>query len=160
MCIRDSLSSEEFWGAVGVAGDPEVLDAEYLSRVRMRADVLPFLDRMDERSMPVACLTNAVLAWSSQLRDRFKLEGRLEPWVASGGVGARKPSQAMFEALRRMSGESFGDMLLIDSDPATLEVARGLGISTVLLRGTALVPTDFPQPVIDGFADLFRASDS
>ena len=154
------LSSEEFWDAVGVVGDPEVLDAAYLSRVRMRADVLPFLDRMDERSMPVACLTNAVLAWSSQLRDRFKLEGRLEPWVASGGIGARKPSQAMFEALRRMSGEAFGDMLLIDSDPATLEVARGLGISTVLLRGTALVPADFPHPVIDGFADLFRTSGS
>ena len=92
------LSSEEFWSAVGVVGDFEVLDAEYLSRVRMRADVLPFLDRMDERSMPVACLTNAVLAWSFQLRDRFELEGRLEPWVASGEVGARKPSQAMFEA--------------------------------------------------------------
>jgi len=154
------LSSEEFWDAVGVVGDSEVLDAEYLSRVRMRADVLPFLDRMDERSMPVACLTNAVLAWSFQLRDRFELEGRLEPWVASGEVGARKPSQAMFEALRRMSGEAFGDMLLIDSDPATLEVARGLGISTVLLRGTALVPADFPHPVIDGFADLFRTSGS
>ena len=154
------MSSEDFWASVGVSGSVEALDAGYLSRVRMRADVLPFLDRMEQRSMPVACLTNAVLAWSEQLRRRFGLEGRIEPWVASGGVGARKPSQAMFEALRRMSGVAFGDMLLIDSDPATLEAARGLGMSTVLLRGAALVPADFGHPVIDGFADLFRTREA
>ena len=154
------MSSEDFWASVGVSGSVEALDSGYLSRVRMRADVLPFLDRMEQRSMPVACLTNAVLAWSEQLRRRFGLEGRIEPWVASGGVGARKPSQAMFEALRRMSGVAFGDMLLIDSDPATLEAARGLGMSTVLLRGAALVPADFGHPVIDGFADLFRTREA
>ncbi len=154
------MSSEDFWASVGVSGSHEALDAAYLSRVRMRADVLPFLDRMEQRGMPVACLTNAVLAWSELLRRRFVLEGRIEPWVASGGVGARKPSQAMFEALRRMSGVAFGDMLLIDSDPSTLEAARGLGMSTVLLRGTALVPADFGHPVIDGFVDLFRSREA
>ena len=47
-------------------------------------------------------------------------------------------------------------MLLIDSEPATLEAARALGMSTVLLRGKALVPEGFSHPVIDGFAGLFR----
>ena len=40
------LSSGEFWTALGVPGDADVLDSTYLSRVRMRADVLPFLDRI------------------------------------------------------------------------------------------------------------------
>ncbi|MEC9000906.1 MAG: HAD-IA family hydrolase [Actinomycetota bacterium] len=150
------LSSAEFWSAVGVPGDPVALDAAYLSRVRMRADVLPFLDQMDERGLPVACLTNAALPWSLQLRDRFGLDDRVDPWVASGEIGARKPSQAMFEALRRMSTVEYSDMLLIDSEPATLEAARALGMSTVLLRGKALVPEGFSHPVIDGFAGLFR----
>ena len=150
------LTSAEFWASVGVPGDPVALDAEYLSRVRMRADVLSFLDRMDERGLPVACLTNAVLPWSLQLRNRFGLDDRVDPWVASGEIGARKPSKAMFEALRRMSAVEFSDMLLIDSEPATLEAARGLGMSTVLLRGKALVPEGFSHPVIDGFAGLFR----
>jgi len=150
------LSSAEFWASVGVPGDPGALDAEYLSRVRMRADVLPFLDRMDDRGLPVACLTNAVLPWSLQLRNRFGLDDRVDPWVASGEIGARKPSQAMFEALRRMSGVDFADMLLIDSEAATLEAARGLGMSTVLLRGKSLVPEGFTHPIIDGFAGLFR----
>ena len=151
------LSSGEFWNAVGVPGDADVLDSTYLSRVRMRADVLPFLDRMEQRCLPVACLSNAVLPWSMQLRQRFGLDDRVDPWVVSGGVGARKPSPAMFEALRRMSGVGYNDMLLIDSEPITLDAARKLGMSTVLLRGSALVPEGFSHPVIDGFAGLFRA---
>jgi len=151
------LSSGEFWTAVGVPGDADVLDSTYLSRVRMRADVLPFLDRMEQRGLPVACLSNAVLPWSMQLRQRFGLDDRVDPWVVSGGIGARKPSPAMFEALRRMSGVDYNDMLLIDSEPITLDAARNLGMSTVLLRGSALVPEGFSHPVIDGFAGLFRA---
>ena len=151
------LSSGEFWAAVGVPGEADTLDSAYLSRVRMRADVLPFLERMEQRGLPVACLTNAVLPWSLQLRRRFGLEQRVDPWVASGEIGARKPSPAMFEALRRMAGVDFTDMLLIDSEPVTLDAARNLGMSTVLLRGSALVPEGFSHPVIDGFAGLFRA---
>ena len=152
------LSSGEFWTAVGVPGDADVLDSTYLSRVRMRADVLPFLDRMEQRGLPVACLSNAVLPWSMQLRQHFGLDDRVDPWVVSGGIGARKPSPAMFEALRRMSGVDYNDMLLIDSEPITLDAARNLGMSTVLLRGSALVPEGFSHPVIDGFAGLFRTS--
>ena len=65
----------------------------------------------------------------------------------------------MFEALRRMSGIAFPNMLLIDSESSTLEAARGVGMSTVLLRGSALIPEGFPHPVIDGFAELFRPAD-
>ncbi|MDG2428924.1 MAG: hypothetical protein P8M16_10940 [Acidimicrobiales bacterium] len=151
------LSSGEFWASVGVSGDPDTLDRAYLSRVRMRSDVLPFLERMEQRGLPVACLTNAVLPWSMQLQRRFGLEQRVNPWVVSGEIGARKPSSAMFEALRRISGVDFTDMLLIDSEPVALDAARTLGMSTVLLRGAALVPEGFSHPTIDGFAGLFRA---
>jgi len=151
------LSSGEFWAAVGVPGDADTLDSAYPARVRMRADVLPFLERMEQRGLPVACLSNAVLPWSMQLRRRFGLDDRVDPWVVSGGIGARKPSPAMFEALRRMAGVDYADMLLIDSEPVTLDAARNLGMSTVLLRGSALVPEGFAHPVIDGFAGLFRA---
>ncbi len=49
---------------------------------------------------------------------------------------------------------------LIDSEVSTLEAAKGLGISTVLLKGSALIPEGFPHPVINSFAELFRPSDS
>jgi len=153
------VSPADFWSSIGVEGDVDEIDAEYLARVQIRPDVVPFLDRMSERQLPVACLTNAVLPWSVHLRERFGLDELVAHWVVSGEVGARKPSQAMFEALRRMSGIAFPNMLLIDSESSTLEAARGVGMSTVLLRGSALIPEGFPHPVIDGFAELFRPAD-
>ena len=33
-------------------------------------------------------------------------------------------------------------------------------MSTVLLKGTALIPEGFPHPVINSFAELFRPSDA
>jgi len=97
-----------------------------------------------------------VLPWTVLLRNRFNLDGLISHWVVSGEVGARKPGQAMFEALRRMSAVSFSNMLLIDSEIATLEAARTMGMSTVLMTGTALVPEGFAHPTIDTFSGLFR----
>ena len=154
------VSQEDFWDSLGVNGLVSEIEEEYLDRVNIRTDVLPFLDRMKEREFEVACLTNAVLPWAAQLRQRFGLDEFISHWVISGEVGARKPSQAMFEALRRTSGVSFTNMLLIDSEVSTLEAAKGLGISTVLLKGSALIPEGFPHPVINSFAELFRPSDS
>jgi FMN phosphatase YigB (HAD superfamily) len=62
----------------------------------------------------------------------------------------------MFEALRRMSGVPFSSMLLIDSEIATLEAARTMGMSTVLMTGTALIPEGLAHPTIDSFSGLFR----
>ncbi|MBT3246225.1 MAG: HAD-IA family hydrolase [Actinobacteria bacterium] len=150
------VSAAEFWSAVGVVGDAADLDARYLSGVRLRPDVLVFLDQMHKREMTVGCLTNAVLPWTVLLRSRFDLDGLISHWVVSGEVGARKPGQAMFEALRRMSGVPFSNMLLIDSEIATLEAARTMGMSTVLMTGTALIPEGFAHPTVDSFSGLFR----
>ena len=151
------VSTAEFWLSIGVPGDPDALDGDYLARVRLRSDARLFLEQMATRGLPVACMTNAVLSWTQHLRQGLGLEELIAHWVVSGEVGARKPSNAMFEAVRRMTGVSYHNMLLIDSDSSTLEAGRGVGMSTVLMRGRTLVPGGFAHPVIDGFADLFRA---
>lgn len=151
------VSTAEFWLSIGVLGDPDALDDDYLARVGLRSDTRPFLEQMVARGLPVACMTNAVLSWAQHLRQGLGLQELIAHWVVSGEVGARKPSNAMFEAVRRMTGVAYPNMLLIDSDPSTLEAGRGVGMSTVLMRGRALVPDGFAHPVIDGFANLFRA---
>ncbi len=152
------VSVSEFWASIGVHGDAEQLDRSYLEWVDPRPDVIPFLRRMKDRDLQVACLTNSILPWSVQLRERLGLDELILHWIVSGEVGARKPSQAMFEALRRISGVPFHNMLLIDSEAPTLEAARSMGMSTVLMRGSALIPEGFSHPVIGGFAELFRPS--
>jgi len=149
------LNSEEFWESVGVQGDPNLIDARYLSLVRLRPDALPFLNEMKRRGIPVACITNSVLSWSQQLRERLGVDEQIEYWVVSGEYGVRKPSNSIFEALRRLTGISFSNMLLVDSEIATLEAARGIGMSTVLMQSQIPIPSSFSHPKIKGFAELF-----
>ena len=149
------LSPEEFWESVGLQGDPVDIDARYLNLVRLRSDALPFLEQMKRRGIPVACITNSVLSWSQQLRGRLGVEDYIQHWVVSGEYGVRKPSNSIFEALRRLTGVSFSNMLLVDSEIATLEAARGLGMSTVLMQSQVPIPSGFTHPRIEGFAELF-----
>jgi HAD superfamily hydrolase (TIGR01509 family) len=149
------LNSEEFWESVGVRGDSDLIDAQYLNLVRLRSDALPFLNQMKRRGIPVACITNSVLSWSQQLRERLGFKDQVEHWVVSGEYGVRKPSNSIFEALRRLTGVSFSNMLLVDSDIATLEAARGLGMSTVLMQSQMPIPSGFSHPKIESFAELF-----
>jgi len=149
------LSPEEFWESVGLQGDPAEIDAQYLNLVRLRSDALPFLEQMKRRGIPVACITNSVLSWSQQLRGRLGVEDYIQHWVVSGEYGVRKPSNSIFEALRRLTGVSFSNMLLVDSEIATLEAARGLGMSTVLMQSQVPIPSGFTHPRIEGFVELF-----
>ena len=149
------LNSEEFWESVGLQGDPDLIDDQYLKLVRLRPDALPFLGQMKSRGIPVACITNSVLSWSQQLRERLGVGDQIQHWIVSGEYGVRKPSNSIFEALRRLTGISFSNMLLVDSDIATLEAARGLGMSTVLMQSQMPIPSGFSHPKIEGFAELF-----
>ena len=152
------VSTEEFWSSLGVLGDPDELDHLYLSQVKLRSDAVPFLNQMTTREIPVACMTNTVLSWVEHLQQNLGIEELIEHWVVSGEVGARKPSNAMFEALRRKTGVRFANMLLIDSDLPTLDSGRGVGMSTVMMRSQALVPGKSAHPVVDGFVELFRST--
>ena len=149
------LNSEEFWESVGLQGNSELIDAQYLNLVRLRSDAMPFLDQMRRRGIPVACITNSVLSWSQQLRERLGVEDQIQHWIVSGEYGVRKPSNSIFEALRRLTGFSFSNMLLVDSDIPTLEAARSLGMSTVLMQSQIPIPSGFTHPKIEGFAELF-----
>ena len=149
------LNSQEFWQSVGVQGNSDLIDAQYLSRVRLRPDAVPFLSQMKYRGIPVACITNSVLSWSQQLRERLGVDEQIEYWIVSGEYGVRKPSNSIFEALRRLTGVSFSNMLLVDSEIATLEAARGIGMSTVLMQSQSPIPSGFSHPKIEGFAELF-----
>ena len=152
------VSAAEFWLGVGLTSDSDELDRQYLSLVKLRSDTKPFLEQMKSHGIPVACVTNSVLSWSYHLRENLGVSDQIDYWIVSGEVGARKPSNSIFEALRRTTGISFINMLFVDSDLATLEVARGLGISTVFMQGTMPTPSGLVHPKIHGFAGLFGNS--
>jgi len=144
---------------LGLTDDPTELDALYTAEFRLREGVLDFIDRLHERGLRVAVITNNVLGWSKAIRTRFALDERVDVWVVSGEIGCRKPDAAFFEALRRMTKVEYSDSLLIDDQIDDLDMARSLNMSTAMFvpQGSQL-PASSPHPIVHGFNSFFGRS--
>lgn len=124
------MTPADFWQAIGVAGDPNELDAAYLAKHQLSPGVVRYLRALRDNDIRTACITNDAAAWAMKLRNGHSLEGLIDPWVVSGSVGVRKPEQPLFEVLRRVTGEAPSNILLIDDDLDNLDAARDLGFGT------------------------------
>jgi HAD superfamily hydrolase (TIGR01509 family) len=153
------LSTAELWTNLGLTDDPAELDALYTAEFRLREGVLDFIDRLHERGLRVAVITNNVLGWSKAIRKRFDLDERVDIWVVSGEIGSRKPDAAFFEALRRMTSVEYTDSLLIDDQIDDLDMARSLNMSTAMfVPNGAQLPASSPHPIVHGFDSFFGRS--
>ena len=153
------LSTQELWAELGLEEDRKQLDMAYAAEFRLREGLVDFIDRLHERGLRVAVITNNSITWSTILRKRFDLDTRVDTWVVSGEIGSRKPDAAFFEAIRRMTGVEFSDALLIDDQIDDLDMARSLGMSTAMFvpHGSQL-PASSPHPIVHGFDSFFGRS--
>jgi FMN phosphatase YigB (HAD superfamily) len=131
------IASAELWRALGVRGDAAELDAAYAARFTLGADVVDFVSALRRRGVAVAGVANDVAEWSTLVRGRFGLGDVIDPFVVSAEVGALVPSPSLFEEVAARAGVPLANCLYIDVDVTTLDVARDLGLSTVLLGGGA-----------------------
>jgi len=153
------LATNELWTELGLDDDQAELDAAYTAQFRLRPGVLDFIDRLHDRGLRVAVITNNVLGWSALIRKRFDLDERVDTWVVSGEIGCRKPDAAFFEALRRMTGVEYSDSLLIDDQIDDLDMARSLNMSTAMyVPQGAQLPSSSPHPIVHGFDSFFGRS--
>ncbi len=153
------LSTAELWAVLGLEDDAAELDHLYTQEFRLRDGVLEFIDRLHERGLRVAVITNNALGWSKMLRRRFDLDARVDTWVVSGEIGSRKPDAAFFEAIRRMTGVEYADALLIDDQLDDLDMARSLNMSTAMfVPQGAQLPASSPHPIVHGFDSFFGRS--
>jgi len=150
------LQAAGFWTASGVEGDPNELDAKYLSTVRLQQGAKEFLREMHRRGVPVAVISNDLAEWSYRLRDLHGLGG-VAPWIVSSEIGVRKPDPAAYEALRRVTGVPYHSILMVDGQIPSLDMARTLGMMTSWFAKQK--PPDGAEPghaVVLKFADFFR----
>ena len=124
------MTTDQFWAAIGVTGDPTELDTAYLALHQLTPGVIKFLRTQRDQGIRNACISNDAAAWSARLRAQHDLEGLIDPWVISGAIGVRKPDPSIFEALRRMTGEAAAAIQIIDDDLDLLDAARELGFGT------------------------------
>lgn len=158
------ITTAEFWAAIGVDGDPNALDADYLAQRQLSSGVVRYLRGLRDRGIRLACITNDAPEWASRLKVGHSLDGVIETWVISGTVGVRKPNRSIFEVLRRVTGEPPWAIQLIDDELDNLDAARDFGFDTVwfsadgsrddarghkILRSFGAVddyPADAPEP--------------
>jgi FMN phosphatase YigB (HAD superfamily) len=152
--IRGRLSTAEMWTAIGVDGEPEVLDAEFLGRYSLTPGLREFIVRARESDYRVAYLGDGPSAWATRLRTTFVLDGLVEPWVVSGEVGAALPEVALFEALRRLSAVDPANCLLIDDRLRVLEAAHDAGFGTAWFSPSGRSSEAPGHSIIRSFADL------
>jgi putative hydrolase of the HAD superfamily len=124
------ITPADFWKSVGVDGEANRLDDEYLSLFHLNPGVVRFMRYLRERGVRVACVTNDSTVWATKLRARHSLEGLVDPWIVSGAVGVRKPDRPIYEVLRRVTGVAPEKILVVDDDLDNLDAARSFGFQT------------------------------
>ncbi len=124
------ITPAEFWQTVGVVGDADQLDDEYLANFQLSPGVVGFLRSLRAQGVQVACVTNDSAVWANKLRHRHSLDGLIDPWVISGSVGVRKPDAPIYEVLRRVTQLAPHDILMVDDSLDNLDAAKVLGFST------------------------------
>jgi HAD superfamily hydrolase (TIGR01509 family) len=123
------IDAAAFWERLGL--DPAVED-EYLAGHRLSAGVRALLEGTGGLFDSLCCLSNDVAAWSAKLRRRHALDAAIPRWFVSGEIGLRKPDPGIYRHMRVHLGGPTSDILFVDDRVANLDVARKLGLHTLL----------------------------
>ncbi len=146
------ITPAEFWTAVGVEGDPNRLDDDYLNLFQLSPGVVKFLRYLRRNGVQVACVTNDCTEWATKLRSKHSLEGLIDPWIVSGAVGVRKPDQPIYEVLRRITGAAPSTILVVDDELDNLDAARALGFRTAWFAPKATNDQSRQHAILRSFA--------
>ena len=150
------ITPVELWAGMGLDDDPDELTEQFLNQYSLRSGVRDFMAEMGRRDLPVACLTNDISSWSTDLRERHEITG-VDTWIVSSDVGVCMPAPGIYEALRRTTSVPYENSLLVDVRVENLDAAQALGMSTALLADAR--PKDGEAPghaVVTSFSDFFR----
>lgn len=152
------ITTAEFWAAVGVEGEPNEIDDDYLALFQLNPGVVRFLRSLRAEGVRVACVTNDCTTWANKLRARHSLDALIDPWVVSGAVGVRKPDPPIFEVLRRVTREAPAAILVVDDDLTNLDAARELGFATAWFAPDAQAEDAREHPILRSFTVVDPAS--
>lgn len=139
LCSLGRFTSADLWRVLDVSGDVKALDASHLRAHRLMPGLREFVERCTAQGLAVACVSNDVSEWARWLRIAHGLDGRIEPWIASGDVGVRKPDEAIYRELLDRTGVAAADCLYVDDRPANIDAALRLGFTTVVYGGSSAI---------------------
>ena len=154
--VLGRLTAEEFWSDIGLGPIGREVETRYLSSFKLVPGLHPFLDRVAERSLPVAAVGNQPREWGRRLRRMAQLEDSVSSWLVSGDVGAALPERPLFEATRRVMSVDLYDCLYLSSVPEYLDLASGMGMATGYFAASPEDVQETEHTLVRGFDDILR----
>ncbi|MFB6168230.1 MAG: HAD family hydrolase [Haloferacaceae archaeon] len=126
--------------SIGAAPAEETVRALVARLERLEAtqvaydDALPAVERLRDRGLALALVTNTDATSLGCLRERFPVDDAFDAVVPSYEVGALKPAPAIFEAALDRVGASASEAAMVGDSPGSdVRAARRLGLRTVLV---------------------------
>jgi len=89
------------------------------------------LQALNLQGYPLYGLTNWAAETFYRIRPDYVFLDWFDDIVVSGDVGLAKPDPAIYEHLLARAGTEAGRCLFIDDSPVNVEVAKGLGFTTI-----------------------------
>jgi putative hydrolase of the HAD superfamily len=116
------------------APELEGLLAAVRASLHAKADTVALLARLEQRGVPLYCLSNMSSATFEYLRQQHSFWGVFRGIVISGDIKMMKPEREIFDFLLSRYGLSATDSVLVDDHAANIEAARALGLRTVWFK--------------------------
>ena len=124
---------DELWALAGFdkSAIPRI-ERNYLEKsFTLDADFLPCVKALKNR-YGIALLSNDISEWSKFLRDYYGIEPLLDAAFISGDLGVRKPDPKIYHIVLDTLRIKPSECVFIDDSPERVDVARELGISSIL----------------------------
>lgn len=99
------------------------------------AEVHALYMRWRAQGRPLVALTNTNAPHMKHLRATYEQLSVFDRIFSSHEIGARKPDPASFDHVLARVGAAAEDCIFVDDRPENIEVARDLGMKTILARG-------------------------
>ena len=108
----------------------------YFAMLRVNEPMIAFLDRLRERGLRLALLTNNVREWEPRWRAMLPVDELFAVVVDSAFAGMRKPDPGIFELTCARLGVEPGACVFVDDNEINCAAARALGMTAVWFRST------------------------
>ena len=155
--VLGRISPEEFWSDMGLGPIASGMETRFLSSYRLVPGLHQFLDKAEERSLPVAVVANQPRRWGERLRRMAQLEDSTALWLTSAEVGAALPHPPLLEATRRRMTVDAQDCLYLSSVPEYLDMAAKLQMNTAYFAASPADVLETSHTLVKGFDDILRS---
>ena len=139
---RGTLSEEEAVARFARrAAQPAAAMRRLMDQVRVslapKADALALLEELDERGVPLYCLSNMHVRNIAYLQERYDFFRRFRGMVISAQVRMIKPEPEIFAHLLAACRLEAAHSVFVDDYPANVAAARVAGLHSVLFTSAA-----------------------